>query len=187
MRRVGIALALLVGTIGVVTAGEHKGEDKHNGEDKGEHKQIAILDDCDPRDPNWNSVGGCTLEEGDVTLAEFNAFLASPLSSAVIGHSAWRFDPAYLKIERDETVRVRNEGGRLHTFTEVANCGGGRVPALSFGLTHAPECVLPPAVDPNNVPPGAGVEVSGLTVGNHRFQCCIHSWMRMLIKVKADD
>jgi len=99
MRRVGIALALVVGTIGVVTAGEHKRE--HKGEDEGEHRQIAIRDDCDPRDPNWASVGGCTLEEGDVTLAEFNAFLASPLSSAVIGHSAWRFDPAYLKIERD--------------------------------------------------------------------------------------
>ncbi len=59
MRRVGIALALLVGTLGVVTAGER--------EHRREHKHIAILDDCDPRDPNWASVGGCTLEEGDVT------------------------------------------------------------------------------------------------------------------------
>jgi len=183
MRRVGIALALLVGTIGVVTAGEHKRE--HRGEDKGEHRQIAIRDDCDPRDPNWASVGGCTLEEGDLTLAEFNAFLLSPLSQAVIGHPAWRFEPAYLKIESDEAVRVRNEGGRLHTFTEVANFGGGRVPPLSTGLTRAPECINPP--DPNDVPPGAGVEVSGLSVGNHRFQCCIHPWMRMLIKVKAND
>jgi len=186
MRRLGIALALLMGTIGVVTAGEHKRENsEHKGENKGEHKQIAIRDDCDPRDPTWASVGGCTLEEGDVTLAEFNAFLSSPLSGTVIGHPAWRFDPAYLKIEPDEAVRVRNEGGRLHTFTEVANFGGGRVPPLRVGLTPAPECVNPP--DPNDVPPGAGVEVSGLSVGNHRFQCCIHSWMRMLIKVKADD
>jgi hypothetical protein len=27
--------------------------------------------------------------------------------------------------------------------------------------------------------------VSGLTVGNHRFQCCNHPWMRAIIKVKA--
>src|SRR5256885_15349082 len=98
MRRVGIALALLVSALGVVTAGER--------EHKREHKQIAILDDCDPRDPNWNSVGGCTLEEGDVTLAEFNAFLASPFSSAVIGHSAWRSEVAYFKIELDIYLRL---------------------------------------------------------------------------------
>src|SRR2546428_9417625 len=101
MRRVRIILALLVGTLGVVTAGER--------EHRREHKQIAILDDCDPRDPNWTSVGGCALEEGDVTLAEFNAFLVSPLSSAVIGHSAWRFDSPDLKIKPDEAMRGRNE------------------------------------------------------------------------------
>ncbi len=175
MRRIGIgiALALLIGTIGIVTAGGDK--------------EVAIRDDCDPRDPTWAPTGGCALEEGDVTRAEFNAFLVSPLAKAVTGHSAWRFDPAYLKVKPDETVRVTNEGGRLHTFTEVANFGGGRIPPLNFGLTHAPECVLPPAVDPNDVPPGAGVEVNGLSVGNHRFQCCIHPWMRMVIKVKADN
>src|SRR5262249_24195519 len=118
MRQVGIALALLVGTIGVVTAGEHKRE--HRGEDKGEHRQIAIRDDCDPRDPNWASVGGCTREEGDVTLAEFNAFLLSPLSQAVIGHPAWRFEPADLKNESREAGRGRNEDGKLPTLTESA-------------------------------------------------------------------
>jgi len=29
--------------------------------------------------------------------------------------------------------------------------------------------------------------VSGLAEGNHHFQCCIHPWMRAVIKVKRED
>jgi hypothetical protein len=60
--------------------------------------------------------------------------------------------------------------------------GGGKVPPLNQGLVVAPEC---PAS--TNIDPGGSAEVSGLTVGNHRFQCCIHPWMRALIKVKPHD
>src|SRR5215470_9658506 len=97
-------------------------------------QKVHLLDDCDPQDPAWAPTGGCTLKDGDVTVAEFNAELVSPLADAVIGHQAWRFDPAYLDIESDETLRVKNKGGRTHTFTEVAQFGGGRVDALNFGL-----------------------------------------------------
>ena len=128
--------------------------------------------------------GGCLLKRGDVTFAEFNAELSSPLSLAVIGHQAWRNDPPYLKIEAGKSVHVRNRGGRTHTFTEVANFGGGRVPNpnLNKGLAPAPEC--PGSVD---ILPGGSATVSGLAAGNHRFQCCIHPWMRALIKVKPDN
>ena len=107
-------------------------------------EKIRILDTCDPTDPTWASVGGCLREEGDVTLDEFNALLVSPLSLATVGHPSWRNEPSYLRIEPGEAVRVRNEGGRGHTFTEVATFGGGRVPPLSRGLTPAPECALAP-------------------------------------------
>ena len=146
------------------------------------HEKVAVLDDCDPTDPGWVPTGGCALEEGDVTLAEFNALLTSTLSSATIGHPAWRNDPAYLTIEPKETVKVTNEGGRNHTFTEVATFGGGRVPGLNMGLTPAPESAAA-----LNLPPGDRIKVSGLNVGIHRFQCCIHPWMRALIKVTADE
>ncbi len=172
---VGIALALLVGAwrMEAVTAAAHE--------------KVAVLDDCDPTDPTWAPTGGCTLEEGDVTRAEFNALVRSPLSLATIGHPAWRMDPSYLKIEPNETVRVRNRGGRGHTFTEVAAFGGGLVPPLNFGLTPAPECVDPAVVGPTQLQPGARLQVRGLGVGNHRFQCCIHPWMRTLIKVQPED
>ena len=145
-------------------------------------KKIAIRDDCDPADPAWAPTGGCALAQGDVNFAEFNSELTSPFANGqLIGHTAWRMDPSYLKIETEDGVRVRNRGGRTHTFTEVAAFGGGRVPPLNQGQAMAPECGAA-----TNVPPGASVQVSGLGAGNHKFQCCIHPWMRVIVKVKEE-
>ena len=150
--------------------------------DRGPHNYIAVLDDCDPNDASWAPTGGCTRKNGAVTNAEFTAFLASPLSLSVIGHPAWRNEPSYVKVEAGTSVKVTNEGGRTHTFTEVANYGGGRVPPLRMGLTPAAECAT--AAD---LLPGATIDVDGLAVGTHKFQCCIHSWMRAAIKVLPDE
>ena len=184
MRSKGIAVALLVIGIAVVVS---FGTWRTGGVKAAEHEKIAILDDCDSTDPGWAPTGGCALKEGDVRFDEFRALLTSPLSLSTVGHPAWRNEPSYLKIESDETVRVTNKGGRLHTFTEVAAFGGGRVPGLNVGLTSAAECINPAVEAPTEVPPGARLEVRGLSVGNHRFQCCIHPWMRALIKVKPED
>jgi plastocyanin len=143
-------------------------------------KTIAMRDDCDPTDPAWNAVGGCALKRGDVTLAEFAAENDSPLALSVIGHQAWRNDPSYLEVKSGATVRVKNAGGRPHTFTEVADFGGGIAPnpALNEGLTTAPEC-------PGSmvIAPGDAAKLEGLEVGSHRFQCCLHPWMRALVDV----
>ena len=181
MRKTRVALVLLIaGLVAGSLVGPWKTKPVIADEDS--NRKIAIRDECDPDDPTWAPTGGCTLRDGDVNRAEFNAELSSPLSLSVVGHQAWRNDPSYLKIETDEDVRVKNRGGRIHTFTEVENFGGGRVPPLNQGLTMAPECAT--AVD---IAPGAGVSVSGLHAGNHRFQCCIHPWMRAIVKVKEDD
>jgi len=160
-----------------------RGEDQRN--DNADAK-IELYDDCDPNDPAWTPTGGCTLKGGKVTEAEFTALLSSPLSQAVVGHPAWRFEPSYLVVAPGRKVELENEGGRLHTFTEVAQFGAGRipVPALNLGLTPAPECALAPgAVDPNALAPEAEKEIGPLAMGDHKFQCCIHPWMRALVKV----
>ena len=185
MRNTGTLLALLAASsIASLFVGSSRTKplaaDDHN-------RKIAIRDDCDPRDPAWNPSGGCALEEGDVTNAEFGVELQSTLApTSVIGHQAWRNDPPYLKIREGQTVRVTNRGGRAHTFTEVANFGGGKIPnpGLNKGLLTAPEC---PAS--TNLAPGTGTTVKDLSPGNHRFQCCIHPWMRAIVKVKpkGDD
>jgi hypothetical protein len=115
---------------------------------------------------------GCFKEGGRVNLAEFNAYLiirTSPPSSATLRGACLR---ANVKLESGKDLRVRNIGGRTHTFTEVAQFGAGFVPPLNFGLTQfAPECG---AAVP--IPAGTrGANVEGLTMGNHNFQCCIPS------------
>ena len=175
LRLLGLAVlvALSAAALAAATPASHS-----DGDGRG---HIAIRDDCDPTDPAWNAVGGCTLKRGDVSFLEFLGENDSPLAAAVIGHQAWRNDPPYLEVRAGTSVRVRNEGGRAHTFTKVAAYGGGKVPnpALNEGLVTAPEC--PGSID---IAPGGRTNVSGLAVGNHRFICCIHPWMRALIKVK---
>jgi plastocyanin len=173
---------LAIGTATLLVATAFGGSD--DGSSGG--RQISIRDDCDPNDPLWEEIGGCALRRGDVTVEEFDEELESPLADAVIGHQAWRFDPSYLKIEEGQSVRVRNRGGRPHTFTEVEEFGGGFVPELSFGLDTAEACE-PPAGPAGIIPPGERTRVSGLSVGNHRFQCCIHPWQRALIKVLPEE
>jgi len=177
-RVLGIALLLALGAAAVAAATPASRSDEDSS-----GRQIAIRDDCDPRDPAWNAVGGCALKRGDVSFGEFFDELDSPLApTSVVGHQSWRNDPSYLKVRAGKSVRVRNEGGRPHTFTKVAEFGGGKVPApaLNKGLVTAPEC--PGSV---NIPAGGRTTVSGLAVGNHRFQCCIHPFMRALVKVQA--
>jgi plastocyanin len=151
-------------------------------EDSGDRRNIVIRDDCDPTDPGWAPTGGCVRKHGDVSFAEFVAALSSPLSLAVVGHPGWFFDAPYVEISAGATIRVRNDGGRVHTFTEVAQFGAGRVPnpGLNKGLTTAPEC--PTSVD---IAPGASLNISGLAAGDHKFECCIHPWMRASVKVKS--
>ncbi|MGH9323612.1 MAG: hypothetical protein ACRD3V_27470 [Vicinamibacteria bacterium] len=153
-----------------------------------DHRQhvVEMLDNCDPTDPGYDPTGGCSLSrrKGDVTLAEFFELLFTPLDpggdTILIGHPSWRNEPSYLSIEEHRRVRVRNRGGRTHTFTEVEDFGGGFIPDLNGGLETAPEC------DPTTatmVPPGGRTHVTGLAPGLHRFQCCIHPWMRAAIRV----
>jgi hypothetical protein len=71
MRRTGIYAALLV-CVGLLVAQAATIEVAGSDEEYGKPK-VVLRDDCDPRDPGWTPTGGCTLSEGDVTLAEFNS------------------------------------------------------------------------------------------------------------------
>ena len=163
----------------VVAASAVFSQSRSSGEDN--NRKIAMRDNCDPSDPLWAPTGGCSLRDGDVSFAEFGAFLTSPLTIApnahLVGHPAWRNEPSYLSIESGKSVRVSNEGGRAHTFTEVAQFGGGFVPQLNIGLTPAPNCATAVPVEP-----GGSVELL-LGDGLHRFECCIHPWMRAAVRV----
>jgi plastocyanin len=182
MDRIGIALALVIGVLAmgapVVAAPD----------------EVAVLDDCDPNDSGWGPTGGCALEDGDVTVAEFLNTTVQP--HGYRAHPAWRNEPSYIKSEPGDTVQVTNEGGRNHTFTEVAGFGNGIVPPLNDppgstdGVPAACAAVAAtpggPSAHPTFVAPGESLEVTGLGAGDHLFMCCFHPWMRAEIKVKED-
>jgi plastocyanin len=174
-----MCVSMLLTTAGMLAVAQNSSETNS--------KKAAALDNCDPKDPNWAPVGCLNNDkpENNVTNAQFVSLVFSPFSAAIVGHTSWRFDPGYLTVEPGKTLRLSNEGGRPHTFTEVAQFGGGRIPPLNNpGLTPVPECALAPgAADPNLVAPGATMEKT-LGPGEHRMQCCFHPWMRMIVKVE---
>jgi len=142
--------------------------------------QVTILDQCDS--VSFNKAlgpGTCTLQ-GNVTLTAFNVELAANRSV-----STWRFDPTTSTIALGETITATNIGGEVHTFTAVAQFGGGTVPALnqvSGNLIEAPECAAITSAD--MIAPGQSftTDRAGVT-GTHLYQCCIHPWMRETVTV----
>jgi plastocyanin len=152
---------------------------------------VALVDTCDPATFNVAiGPGTCaaTPHKNDTTFAEFASLLFSPLAANIIGHPAWNFAPGYISIPSGHTLRVTNAGGEGHTFTEVTAYGGGFVPFLNGAggpagtvpLVEAGACAASPGI----VAPGNTIQVKGLSAGVHKFQCCIHPWMRAVVDVE---
>jgi hypothetical protein len=154
--------------------------------------RISLMDNCDP----VTLAPFCiqTAHSGDVGIVEFLALLYSPLSKTIIGHPSFRFEPAYLDIREGQALRLTNNGGDVHTFTEVVQFGGGLVPGLNgaadptfppppvgtIPLTVAPECPL--LQQAAFLGPGQTAVIKPSN-GNHKYQCCIHPWMRAVVGV----
>ncbi len=156
--------------------------------------QVVALDECDPR--TFNPVLG---EEGtgfchNVTLYNLAGHdYSTTLDALVRGANSgtpdpgWDFEPDQLTIQKGTAVSVVDQGGEPHTFTEVAQFGGGFVEALNHGEPTVPECnggFKNVAVAKTRILQGSRLDVTGLSRGRHFFQCCIHPWMRMEVDVK---
>jgi hypothetical protein len=169
--RIGISFILVAG---VWAIGEAKA---------GDVVQVVALDECDPVtfDTAFGP-GTCVNVGGAVTLTDFFAALPT-------GHATWLFHPATRNIRKRDTLRVTNQGGEIHTFTEVAAFGGGFIPPLNNPANSAPipECAggfTNPAIAGTRLIQGSSLEMSSLSKGLHHFECCIHPWMRIDIQVK---
>ncbi|HET7620196.1 MAG TPA: hypothetical protein VFK20_16930 [Vicinamibacterales bacterium] len=137
--------------------------------------RVTMMDACDPE--TFSAVlgpGGC-VRSGGVT---FDDFIAQLTKQGSIG--AWRFAPGVARVQVGQTFDAVNRGGEAHTFTEVAEFGGGIVPDLNrlSGVPNvAPECT---ALEPDDfVAPGATYHEEVEHTGALKFQCCIHPWMRL--------
>jgi len=152
--------------------------------------KVSLMDNCDP--VTFGPFCIAVTHRRDVGFAEFLALLYSPLSKTIIGHPGWRFEPSYLDIRGGQTLRITNNGGEVHTFTEVAQFGGGLVPPLN-GVNVGPPFVPPAGTVPLTVAPAclalgpSDFLAPGQTAvvkpsdGLHRYMCCIHPWMRAVI------
>ncbi len=94
----------------------------------------------------------------------------------------WNFAPSIANVRVGQTFEAVNHGGETHTFTEVAEFGGGFVQFLN-DLAHvpnvAPEC-RPEALEADDfVAPGGTYRETVDHAGHLKFQCCIHPWMRL--------
>ena len=170
-----VAGALLVATWSV-------GQSSVGAQVHGNDNNIALVDDCKPG--TWPPPIGCNQHphRGDVTPAEFGQLLTSPLiPGPFVGHPSWRNEPGHLSTVLGRFLRVTNQGGRPHTFTEVEHFGGGALLFLNGTAIPAPECLAPGVVV---VPPGNSARVEGLEPGLHKFQCCFHPWMRSTVRVE---
>jgi plastocyanin len=141
---------------------------------------VAILDECDPTTFNAALGAGACTRQGTVTFAAFNAELAATKSV-----STWRFNPSSMTMTIGGTITATNQGGETHTFTQVAQFGGGTVAALnqaSGNLIETPECAA--ITNADLIAPGGSFTTGQLaTAGTHLYQCCIHPWMHETVTV----
>lgn len=141
---------------------------------------VSIQDQCDPTSFNAALGAGACSKQGSMTLAQFTAELNATQQVA-----AWQFVPPNLTIRVGQSITATNNGGEVHTFTEVAQFGGGIVPTLnqaSGNTVEAPECAQLSAAD--MVTSGANFTADvATTVGTEHYQCCIHPWMRATVTV----
>jgi len=156
----------------------------NKNEDRDDSRTVRMFDDCDPAsfDPALHDPNAC-IGKGKTT---FDRFIAELTRSQVA--QKWRFDPQHVEVEKGNDVFAINKGGEVHTFTRVANFGGGIVPilnTLSGNPTPAPECTT---LEPDDfVAPGAMYTAELNTDKLQHFQCCIHPWMRADVRLKHAD
>lgn len=149
-------------------------------------KKIRMYDDCEPTTFNAVLGEGTCIGNGHTTFDEFIAELEETQDV-----HKWRNQPSAMQLNVGRPTIIENRGGEVHTFTPVAAFGGGFIPDLngiSGNPVPAPEClnfgsiVFIPAGATEDGPTAGSSE---LPVGTHRFQCCIHPWMRTVIEVNA--
>ena len=177
MRKFSRVAVLAVGAVvaSLAIAGVASAAHEHHG-----HHAVATVlmtDDCEPHSFNA-AVGPHTcIGHGHTT---FEAFIGQLIATG--DAPAWRFDPSVLSLPAGGQITAVNVGGEDHTFTEVANFGGGCIDVLNnlLGLTPVPECAGFPggAFGATLVSAGGTLTTGPLAPGIHRFECLIHPWMR---------
>jgi len=146
-----------------------------------EVKTVNMLDRCDPA--SFNALFGpgvCVFEHPGVSVGTFLSVLERAQKMG-----AWHFAPGSVRLKEGQAVQASNDGGEVHTFTEVDEFGGGFIPELNDltgDAVPAPECLDFPNIE--FIPPGGKTTPDVESAGTHKYQCCIHPWMRATVTVR---
>jgi len=146
-------------------------------------RTVEINDQCDP--DTFNAAVGPGTCTGHNAGVPFDVFLNQVETSGAAG--PWHFGPGVVQLRDGDAVQARNTGGETHTFTEVAQFGGGFVDflnQLSGNPVAAPECDPTKNPDIQFVAPGQQTSPDLEEPGVHHYQCCIHPWMRTDVIVR---
>lgn len=144
-------------------------------------RRIFLRDQCGG--DSWTLFGGC-LNDGAVERPDWLARVQQTGS-----HPLWANSPVATRVQTGTTLEVVNVGGRPHNFTRVANFGGGNLPVLNTRddtRIPAPEC-LTAAGSVRIGPAGGSARHTFTGLGEQRFQCCFHPWMRTTVEVAERD
>lgn len=145
--------------------------------------EVRLEDRCDK--PTFNAVGIDCDPLTDRGTDTFEEVLAE-LNPVDFGPDHWRFSRTDFSIKKGDVIRSTNTGGEAHSFTAVPAFGGGCVRELNdpLGLTDVT------ANCPDDFGtlqfPGQTTDIAGLSVGEHKFMCIIHPWMRATVEVESD-
>jgi plastocyanin len=148
--------------------------------------QVVALDECDPA--TFNDALGPDFCKNVALGAATKLTDLFAKAKAGTPDPGWDFEPDTLTITKGTTLTVVDQGGEPHTFTEVTQFGGGFLPVLNApGEETVHECTggfSNLAVAKTRILQGSQVQITGLSKGEHLFQCCIHPWMRVKVEVK---
>jgi hypothetical protein len=141
-------------------------------------RQVSMMDACDSSFNDFLHMPVCARDHG-VYFLDFIAQLQDHQSAG-----AWHNAPSQTEAWLGDSLIAVNKGGELHSFTRVPDFGGGINPTLNQlagGLTEIQACMD----EKTYVPPG-GTDTETLDqVGELKFQCCIHPWMKTTVMVKS--
>jgi len=124
---------------------------------------------------------GTCSRNGGVRFPEFVAQLTAHQSAG-----AWHNAPSQMEAWVGETLVAHNDGGEVHTFTRVAQFGGGIIPFLNdlAGTPNvAPECLN--AKPSEFMLPGGTDSEALVQAGDIKYECCVHPWMRTTVHVRS--
>ena len=148
--------------------------------------QVRLLDKCDPATFNLEvAPGTCITNSGGGV--PFDTLLATVAATGA--HPEWKFKDSAITMAAGKSLLVQNRGGEAHSFTEVKEFGTGALPPLNNPVQGAGPAV---PFDPTLtvvlggfpvIAAGGSLTITGLTAGQHKFQCLIHPWMRTVVTV----